>query len=140
MENTSFVCWELYVCLVQTVWQSPRKLTLATMMILIKIVLIALYSLHKVADQLSAVRSSFLMQIFIVGFVWLQRCLPQITSFLHSLTHSWWRGSSTLSQDPMMLKPVNCTQISSTLLLTNSSTDTCKAVIEQLFFTTMIPM
>jgi hypothetical protein len=37
-------------------------------MILIKIVLIALYSLHKGADQLSAVRSSFLMQIFIVGF------------------------------------------------------------------------
>jgi hypothetical protein len=40
----------------------------------------------------------------------------------------------------MMLKPVNCTQISSTLLLMNSSTDTSKTVVEQLFFTTMIPM
>jgi hypothetical protein len=34
----------------------------------------------------------------------------------------------------MMLMPVNCTQMSNTLLLTNSSTDTCKAVIKQLFF------
>ncbi len=106
----SFVCWALYVCLVQTVWQSPSKLTLATMMILISRVLLALYSQDKVADQLSAVRSSFLMQIFIVGFVWPQRCLSQTFCFLQALTPCWWRATSTLSQDSMILMPVSCTR------------------------------
>jgi hypothetical protein len=76
-------------------------LTLATMMILISIVLLALYSQHKVADQLSAVRSSFNDIIFNADF----HCGVCVTTEMPFPNNWFLAGSYSLVKGDQYFEP-----------------------------------